>query len=291
MISLVKPEPANNESAPATNRHSRIDQVQGTGRSAWRDGTVVITGAGSGGSCLAFQLASNAPAGMILIDPDRVKLHNLDNMPHATMEDVSARRFKSYIAIQAIHRNAPDMVVQAIAKRVQTPEVQSYLRSREILAIFSFVDDLSGHLSCSLLARDLLVPHIAVGTLITRDPATTNRITSQVDIRLFEPRRGCVRCVPYLSNADFQATLYEMRRPTGALRRGAPVDWQSDGRIGTSIATNQIAAGLAVDLFSRYLRGEVTTSTWIRYVNPGSNPELIERSVGPDPRCGHCNEV
>ena len=153
MISLVKPEPWNNDSELTTNRHSRIDDIQGTSRSAWREGTIVVTGAGSGGSCLAFQLASNAPAGMILIDPDRVKLHNLDNMPHATVDDVSARRFKSYIAVQAIHRNAPDIVVQAIAKRIQTPKVQAYLRSREILAVFSFVDDLSGHLSSSGATR------------------------------------------------------------------------------------------------------------------------------------------
>lgn len=227
---------------------------------------------------------------MILIDPDRVKLHNLDNMPHATMEDVSARRFKSYIAAQAVHRNAPDMVVQAIAKRVQTPKVQAYLRSREILAIFSFVDDVSGHLSSSILARDLLVPHIAVGTLVGRDPVT-NRITSQADVRLLEPRKGCIRCVPFLPHADYQAALYEMRRPTGALRRGTQEGWQSGGRIGTSLALNQIAAGIAVDLFSRYLRGDVTTSTWIRYINAGTSPELIEHSVGADRRCDYCNDL
>lgn len=55
MITLVKPEPVNDESQLATDRrHSRIDAIQGTGRVAWRQGTVLVTGSGSGGHALRF---------------------------------------------------------------------------------------------------------------------------------------------------------------------------------------------------------------------------------------------
>ncbi len=267
-------------------RASRIVGFLGQSRGAWKEGTILVVGCGSGGSSLAIQLAALDPAGLVLVDPDIVKAHNLANMPHASIADVRAKRYKSHLLGKHLHRNSPDLLVQSIPGRIQDPKVVDYLKRRDLLAVFSFVDDLAAHLQSSRLASYLLVPHIAVGTLI--QSANRNRLAQQVDVRLFEPTRGCVRCVPNLPEAQFQEALYEMQRPAGALRRGSRRHWTDGGRVASSLALNQIAAGLAVDLFARYLRCEITTSTWIRYISQGPAPQLIEEAVGADSRCPYC---
>jgi hypothetical protein len=267
-------------------RASRIVGFQGQSRGVWNEGTILVVGCGSGGSSLAIQLAALDPAGLVLVDPDIVKAHNLANMPHASTADVRAKRHKSHLLGKHLHRNSPDLLVQSIPGRIQDPKLVDYLKRRDLLAVFSFVDDLAGHLQSSRLANYLLVPHIAVGTLI--QSADRNRLAQQVDVRLFEPVRGCVRCVPNLPEAQFQEALYEMQRPAGAMRRGTRRHWTDGGRVASSLALNQIAAGLAVDLFARYLRCEITTSTWIRYISQGPAPQLVEEAVGADSRCSYC---
>jgi hypothetical protein len=248
----------------------------------------VVVGAGSGGSSIGLQLASQNPARIIVVDPDRVKFHNLINMPHTRPEDAKMKRRKAYILARAIHANAPRILVQGIAKRIQQPQVQEYLVGSEAMAMFSFVDDVAAHLACSLLARRLLVPHIAIGTLVQSDSAT-GRVVEQADVRLLEPGKGCVRCVPWMHEAEYKDAIYELHRPLGAMRRGQPRTWQANGRIGSSLALNQMAAGMAVELFARYLRGEITTSTWIRYFSGRQKiSELLESSVAANPQCQYC---
>jgi len=235
-----------------------------------------------------LQLAAQNPARIIVVDPDVVKSHNLVNMPHARPVDAKSKRPKAYLLARAIHANAPRILVQGIAKRIQQPQVQEYLQGSEPTAVFSFFADVAAHLACSLLSQRLLVPHVAIGTLVQFDE-DTSRVVQQADVRLLEPGKGCVRCVPWMQDAEYQDAIYELNRPLGAMRRGPPRTWQANGRIGSSLALNQMAAGLAVELFARYLRGEVTTSTWIRYFSGRQNiPELLESSVGANPQCEYC---
>jgi hypothetical protein len=286
MISMGPTRTEVQEIQADSTRASRIVGFQGQSRGVWKEGTILVVGCGSGGSSLAIQLAALDPAGLVLVDPDIVKAHNLANMPHASIADVRAKRHKSHLLGKHLHRNSPDLLVQSIPGRIQDPKLVDYLKRRDLLAVFSFVDDLAGHLQSSRLANYLLVPHIAVGTLI--QSADRNRLAQQVDVRLFEPFRGCVRCVPNLPEAQFHEALYEMQRPAGAMRRGTRRHWTDGGRVASSLALNQIAAGLAVDLFARYLRCEITTSTWIRYISQGPAPQLVEEAVGADSRCTYC---
>lgn len=218
MISMGPTRTEVQEIQADSTRASRIVGFQGQSRGVWKEGTILVVGCGSGGSSLAIQLAALDPAGLVLVDPDIVKAHNLANMPHASTADVRAKRHKSHLLGKHLHRNSPDLLVQSIPGRIQDPKLVDYLKRRDLLAVFSFVDDLAGHLQSSRLANYLLVPHIAVGTLI--QSADRNRLAQQVDVRLFEPFRGCVRCVPNLPEAQFQEALYEMQRPAGAMRRG-----------------------------------------------------------------------
>lgn len=284
----LSPSDGNQAATKVTKRNRRVQQIQGTASGTWSTGTLLVVGAGSGGSSIGLQLASQNPARIIVVDPDRVKFHNLINMPHARPEDAKMKRRKAYVLARAIHANAPRILVQGIAKRIQQPQVQEYLVGSEAMAVFSFVDDIAAHLACSLLASRLLVPHVAIGTLVQSD-AATGHVVEQADVRLLEPGKGCVRCVPWMHEVEYRDAIYELHRPLGAMRRGPPRTWQANGRIGSSLALNQMAAGMAVELFARYLRGEVTTSTWVRYFSGRQKiPELLESSVAANPLCQHC---
>jgi hypothetical protein len=272
-----------------TKRNSRIQRVQGAASGTWASATLLVVGGGSGGSSVGLQLASQNPASIIVVDPDVVKFHNLVNMPHARPEDAKMKRRKAYVLARAIHANAPRILVQGIAKRIQQPDVLEYLQGREPMAVFSFVDDVAAHLASSLLAQQLLVPHVAIGTLVQLD-TESGRVVQQADVRLLEPGKGCLRCVPWMQEAEYKDAIYELHRPAGAMRRGPPRTWRANGRIGSSLALNQMAAGMAVELLARYLRGEVTTSTWIRYFSGRQTaPELLESSVGASSECEYCD--
>lgn len=285
----LSPSDSDEWATKPTKRNSRIQQVQGSASRTWASATLLVVGGGSGGSSIGLQLASQNPASIIVVDPDPVKSHNLVNMPHARPVDAKRQRRKAYVLARAIHANAPRILVQGIAKRIQQPDVQEYLQGREPIAVFSFVDDVAAHFASSLLAQRLLVPHVAIGTLVQSDEAS-GKVLQQADVRLLEPGKGCVRCVPWMQEAQYKDAIYELHRPLGAMRRGPPRTWRANGRIGSSLALNQMAAGLAVELFARYLRGEVTTSTWIRYFSGRKDAsELLESSVGASPECEYCD--
>lgn len=278
------------ELQPATEQNEnliRITGIQGPTRRSWAESSHVVVGAGSGGSCLAGQLTAQAPSSLILVDEDIVQRHNLINLPNATPSDAMLKRRKAKVQAAALNRQSPELVISAISQRIQEVEVQDYLIRRDPTAIWSFVDDPAAHLSCALICRELLIPHIAVGTLVSRSGAD---VSQQCDIRLLLPGEGCARCVPWMPDDQYESALYEVRRPRGCLRRGPRRAWNEGGRIGSSLSLNHLAAALAVQLFSRLLEGTVATSTWLRYLTgPGGKGELLESPVAPDPRCRICS--
>lgn len=268
-------------------RNSRLMQVQGDAAPTWRNSKLIVIGAGTGGSELNRQLASQSPKGLVLVDPDSVQRHNLNNLPHVKHTDTRKRRSKVECLAKSLNRNHPELLIQGLRHRVQDPIAWSFLCNQHATAVFSFVDDESATIAASILSRELEIPHIAVGTLISRD--SNGRLVQQADVRLLEPHRGCARCVPWMPEREWEETFYELHRPADAFRRGVPRLWDDGGRVGSTLSLNAIAAGLAVELFARYLRGTVTTSTWIRYMSSeGKQPQLLESAVGPDERCTFC---
>ncbi len=117
-------------------------------------------------------------------------------------------------------RNSRLMRVQGLPHRVQDPIAWSFLCNQHATAVFSFVDDESATIAASVLSRELEIPHIAVGTLISRD--SNGRLVQQADVRLLEPDRGCARCVPWMPEREWEEAFYELHRPADAFRRGRP---------------------------------------------------------------------
>jgi hypothetical protein len=249
-----------------------------------------VVGAGSGGSELFRQLAANEPASLISVDPDVTQTHNLNNLPHVSVRSAKAREKKLQSLLRYTHRNNPKIALRGLPFRIQDSRVREYVIGRErIDCIFSFVDNHQATMAASLLAQDCRTIHVAVGTLIRQDGT---ELSQQIDARLFEAKRGCASCVPWTGEEAIQEGLYELHRPEGALARGPARRWDDNGRIGSSLSLNCIAAGLAVGLLQRYLNGQVTRSTWLRCLaQPNGLPRLLEEPVKADPRCPFCSST
>lgn len=271
-------------------RESRLVGILGSSISWWRSANLVVVGAGSGGSELFRQLAANQPASLISVDPDVVKIHNLNNLPHTSLKSAKLKEKKLSSLLRHTHRNNPNITLRGLPYRIQDLRVKNYIENHErIDCIFSFVDNHQATMAAGLLAQDCRTIHIAVGTLIRKDETG---VSQQIDVRLFEARRGCASCIPWMGERAIRDGLYELHRPEGALARGVPSRWNDNGRIGSSLSLNCIAAGLAVGLLQRYLNGQVTRSTWLRWLpNATGLPIIVEEPVSADPRCPFCSSA
>ena len=243
----------------------------------------IIIGAGSGGSELARQLASLQPGHITIVDSDHVGLENLNNLPHASYRDVQRKLPKVDSLLRALHRNQPDLPLTGIRRRIQDPETISQLdRMPRVSGLFSFVDNPGGRLAADLMARRLFIPHLDIGTLIQFNDRGNRECRG--DIRLFVPgiAAGCVACVPPPN--DFSSMLYSARSPSGTLQRGEPRPWNSD-RAGSLLHLNASIVAQAIQLWLRYLRGEVS-SHWVRALSVSDSP--LQFSDSPVVGMGVC---
>ncbi len=271
-------------------RESRLVGIHGASHAWWRNANLVVVGAGSGGSELFRQLAAHQPAVMISVDPDFTQLHNLNNLPHASVRSAKSREKKIQRLLRQIHRNNAEITLHGLPYRIQDSRVREFLTHRErIDSIFSFVDNHHATMAASLLAQECQTIHIAVGTLVRQEGPN---IAEQIDLRLFEARRGCASCVPWSGEEAIREGLYELHRPKGAMARGVAPRWDDQGRIGSNLSLNCIGAGLAVGLLQRYLSGQVTRSTWLRWLpQPSGSPRIVEEPVSADPKCPFCSKA
>lgn len=249
----------------------------------------IITGAGSGGSELARQLASLQPGHIAIVDSDHVGLENLNNLPHASYRDVQRKLPKVDSLLRALHRNQPDLPLTGIRRRIQDPETISQLdRMPRSSGLFSFVDNPGGRLAAGMMARQLFIPHLDIGTLIQFNDRGNRECRG--DIRLFVPgiAAGCVACVP--SANDFPSMLYSARSPTGTMLRGEPQPWNAE-RAGSLLHLNSSMVSQAIQLWLRYLRGEVSTH-WVRALSESDSPLQFSESPAVGVRdCAVCGTV
>lgn len=243
----------------------------------------VLVGAGRGASELARQLVAAGVRRLAIIDHDTLGPENLNAMPHAAPRHIG--QAKAVVLAKALQRNQPELSVSCLADSVTTAAALGYLDRTRADTVFSFVDNDAARLATSWKCRQGMMVHVDVGTLIRHDEKGCR--VMQADIRLFEPGRGCVACVPKLPQLD--DALYELSAPDGALHRGPPQTWDQE-RSGSLLHLNSFACALAIELWVGYLAGTVRTSHWIRVQWPAGEPPRIESAaVQPPDDCPFCN--
>lgn len=242
---------------------------------------VILIGAGRGAQELARQLVAAGLRRLIIIDNDTLEIENLDAMPLARSRDLGMNKAK-HLAL-TLRCNQPDLVVTVVPHSVLSTDGMRMLLESRTDTVFSFVDNNVARLAVARLCQETETVHVDVGTLIEWEGE--NR-TMSADVRLLEPRLGCVACVPKMEELD--NVLYELAAPPDVLHRGRRTTWDEQ-RAGSLLHVNAMACSLALEVWFRWLSGNIQTSHWLRLRWPANEiPEIIEGVVGPDESCQFC---
>ncbi len=245
--------------------------------------SVVLVGAGRGASELARQLVAVGVRRLTILDHDHVGPENLDAMPHAAPRDIG--RPKGVVLARALRRNQPGLTVSCLNDSVVTATALRYLARSRADTVFSFVDDDAARLAVGWQCQQGCLVHVDVGTLIRHDAAGQRDMRG--DVRLFEPRGGCVACTPPMPRLS--EALYALSAPDGALHRGTPTAWEAE-RSGSLHHWNAVASGVAVEVWLGYLAGTITTSHWTRLrATEGAALRIDGAAVQGAPDCPFCH--
>lgn len=113
-------------------RHIVLREVGGRGQMALKDASVVVVGAGGLGSpCLQY-LAAAGVGRITLLDDDIVSLSNLQRQTLFTTADVG--RAKVAVAAERLLAMNPEILVQAVAARLDAENAEKLLSGHDVIA-------------------------------------------------------------------------------------------------------------------------------------------------------------
>jgi molybdopterin/thiamine biosynthesis adenylyltransferase len=245
--------------------------------------SMILVGAGRGGQELARQLVSIGLRRLTVIDGDHIGPENLDAMPMAGPSDIGKKKVTQLA--RSLRRNQPDLTISCVPHSVLNANAIRTIRETRVDAVISFVDSDAARLATSRLCQENEFVHVDIGTLVQLTEQGKRRMAA--DVRLFEPRHGCIACVPPMERLD--DALYELGLPAGALHRGRPMAWD-ELRAGSLLHLNASACSLAIETWLGWLAGIHSTSHWTRmFWNEFETPEFDSGPVGPSSDCLFCN--
>ncbi len=213
-----------------------------------------IVGLGSVGAMVAEALARMGVERLVLIDPDRVELHNLDRLLHAGRRDVG--RFKVRLAAKQLKRSATavDFQVNIHPRRIQDPKC--YAATLDCDLLFAAVDrplpkDLLNH-----IAHAHCIP-VIFGGVYAANKANGTLGQAAWSVLTVAPERRCLRCDGQYTTSDVT-----MERD-GSLDRP---DYIRDLRNGSPVADGQnvfpFSANLASFMVLEMIRMVVAEDWW-----------------------------
>ncbi len=169
--------------------------------SAWGDKTqadlarrrVCVVGAGSIGLDIIVRLAASGVGHIIVIDPDIVKLHNLDRLIGATIEDARLGLAKVDVAAREARRSgtSPALHVETIQASIDEP--RAYAAALDCDLVFCCVDRPWPRAVLNQLAYADLIPVLDGGIAI--DTFTDGRMRSATwRAHILRPGQPCAIC-------------------------------------------------------------------------------------------------
>ena len=253
------------------------------GNAVWRQvrsSRVAVIGASRNGSVAATTFAMLGVGELLLVDPDREEIHNLDATLGATPAGLG--RAKVVNRRRALQRIRPDLVVDTLPVSFPHPDVIERLRGFDLVC--TCVDHDAARLGAAMVVNDLCLVHLDIGAGVFVAEAGSDRILG-ADIRLLLPGQACVGCLGGLRNLD--EARYEVAGPPGSLRRGPPVTWQEQ-RAGSLVTVNSVACNLGIQMWLDLLRGTVTESRWCHLEWRPNGTPTIDLQTMPSTACSIC---
>ena len=224
---------------------------------------VGIVGLGSVGSVVAEGLARTGIRELVLIDHDRVEMHNLDRLLNAGAKDVG--RPKTDLAEKSVRRASTAGNIRIINHRRTIQDKEAYAAARDCDILISCVD--------SPLARDLLnriacrdaIPIVDGGVEVRKDPRTGNMNAARWKAHVVNPYTDCLRCKGQYTSSDVMLELDGSWRNPSYIR-GA----EQDERGGENVFCLSLSVGS--ELLNIALRLPIAEAWW-------PNQEGIERNL------------
>lgn len=132
-----------------------------------REMSIAIVGCSGTGSPLIEQLARLGVGRLVLIDPDRVELKNLNRIINATREDAYLKRPKVEVMARAIAAMGFDTEVEIFATDLATPEAVKAVAECDV--VFGCMDGIEGRHLLNRLAAFYVLPYFDVGVKLVAD--------------------------------------------------------------------------------------------------------------------------
>lgn len=273
--------PPDSTESVRSERWSRLEQAIGDRAfQKLRRSTVAVVGTSRTGSHAAQMFAAIGVRRLVLIDPDDIEIHNLDSMIGVTEEDIGES--KAVALARHLIKFRSDLAVTAVTKSLLTETAIQSLVDADL--VVTCVDQDAPRLKAASICRELIVPHLDIGTGVRAVEGTIERAA---DVRLLLPRQGCVACVGGIRR--LAEAEDEIRAPEGSLPTHPPRPWNADGRIGSLTTLNSVAASLGVQSWLDLLAGNTSGSVWHRLRWPiGGTFETQGGQVSGAAGCRRC---
>lgn len=208
------------------------------GQSLLRRLRVGVVGVGGTGSVTVQQLAHLGVGGFVLVDADKVELHNLNRLVGATRVDIG--REKVAVAAGMVRAVNPDAEVTEVPCDVADDGVARALIGCDFL--FCCTDTQASRAVVGQLAYQYLLPCINVGVGIAVRGEEIDHVTGRV--HMLSPGVACLVCTQSL---DFEAVRQELMTPE---QRRADRYVQGIEEPQPAVVTlNSTVASLAVTMF------------------------------------------
>lgn len=129
--------------------------------------SIAVVGCSGTGSPIIEQLARLGVGKLVIIDPDRIEVKNLNRILNTTMDDAQERRFKVDVLAQAIQQMGLGTKIVPFACDLHDPKVVKAVA--ECDAVFGCMDSVDGRHLLNRLAVFYSLPYFDVGVKLVAD--------------------------------------------------------------------------------------------------------------------------
>jgi hypothetical protein len=158
-----------------------------------------IVGLGSVGDIIAEALARMGIEDVVLIDFDKVEIHNLDRLLHAIYEDIG--KFKVAVTARELrlHATSENFRADEVAKAVT--EIEGFKAALDCDLLYSAVDRPWGRAALNFIAYAHLIP-VVDGGVSVRTSRHNELRGADWKAHTVAPHRRCLECLGQYSPGD-----------------------------------------------------------------------------------------
>jgi hypothetical protein len=193
---------------------------------------------------------------LVIIDPDKLEVHNLGEMECVSAADVGRNKTAAVAGWLRSPSSSRGLSVVALPESIFSLSSLVAVKRSDVLVCCA--DNAAARIATDFLAKLYLKPLLDIGTGVLRW-STGRRIGA--DIRLLLPER-CLLCFGGVSELSQAREELLSERRAGAWRPTF-VDWREE-RAGSLRSLNQIATGLGLRLIEEFVQGRLESSTWLQ---------------------------